>query len=98
MLARWTTPTGASAMSYQPVTAANGVIYGITDVGVLVAVDAASGLILMQRPISLDAGLRSCIGTGAGVAVARNTVYAPCDAAAVTTLGSPGAIVAYRAG
>lgn len=95
--ARWATPTGVSAMSYQPVTAANGVIYGITDVGALVAVDARRGLLLMERPISLDAGLRSCIGTGAGVAVARNTVYAPCDAAAVTTVGSPGAIVAYRA-
>lgn len=96
--ARWTTPTGVSAFSYQPVTAANGVIYGITDVGALVAVDASSGSILLERPISLDAGLRSCIGTGAGVAVARNTVFVPCDAAAITTLGSPGAIVAYRAG
>lgn len=95
--ARWTTPTGASAMSYQPVTAANGVIYGITDVGALVAVDAGSGSMLVQRPISIDAGLRSCLGTGAGVAVARNTVYAPCDAAAITSVGSPGAIVAYRA-
>jgi outer membrane protein assembly factor BamB len=96
--ARWTTPTGASAMSYQPVTTANGVVYGITDAGSLVAVDALTGLMLVQRPISLDAGLRSCLGTGAGVAVARNTVYAPCDAAAITTVGSPGAIVAYRAG
>jgi polyvinyl alcohol dehydrogenase (cytochrome) len=94
--ARWATPTGASAMSYQPVTAANGVVYGMTDVGALVAVDARRGSILLQRPVSLDAGLRSCLGTGAGVAVARNTVYAPCDAAAITTLGSPGAIVAYR--
>ena len=94
--ARWTTTTGASAMSYQPVTAANGVIYGITDLGMLVAVDAHSGLALLQRPISLDAGLRSCLGTGAGAAIARNTLYAPCDAAAITTVGSPGAIVAYR--
>lgn len=92
----WVSITGASVLSYQPISVANGVVYAITDAGTLVAFDAETGQMLLQRPIFVDAGADSCFGTGAGVAIARNTVYAPCDAGAFILPGAPGTLVAYR--
>lgn len=93
----WISNTGVSALSYQPLTAANGVLYTITDLGHLVGFSASTGLPLLERAIYLDAATVTCAGTGAGVAVARHTVYAPCDAGGFTlNAGSSGALVAYR--
>jgi hypothetical protein len=97
---RWVATTGLDVFAYQPLTVANGVLYGINDAGFLVGIDAASGAPLLHRAIALDGGFGSCLGVGAGIAVARNLVYAPCDSGGLADLAglpSPaGGLVAYR--
>lgn len=97
----WASTTAADVFDYQPVTLAGGVLYTISDLGLLLAYDAASGAPLLARAISQDAGVDQCLGVGAGVAVARNTVYVPCDAGGPHDLigldqFNPAALVAYR--
>ena len=96
----WVGQTGLDAFAYQPLTAANGVLYAINDSGSLLAYSAATGLPLATRQIALDGGLTQCLGVGAGVAVARNTVFVPCDGGGPVDLaGLPstaGGLVAYR--
>jgi outer membrane protein assembly factor BamB len=98
----WVSSTGVDVFAYQPVTTANGVLYAINDLGSLVAFDADTGAPLLDRPIAADGGFTECLGVGAGVAVARGTVFVPCDAggpADLAGLPSPaGGLVAYRLG
>lgn len=98
----WVAQTGLDVFAYQPLTTANGVLYGINDVGSLLAYDTRSGLPLADRSIAADGGFAQCLGVGAGVAVARGTVFAPCDAGGLPDLAGlpsdPGGLVAYRAG
>jgi outer membrane protein assembly factor BamB len=68
-----------------PTTVANGVVYQVGTDGLLLAHDAAKGVLLLARPVAADAG-PSFAGLGTGVAVARNTVY----------VNGGGAVVAYR--
>ena len=80
----WASQTGADAFAYQPLTAANGVLYAINDVGSLLAYDASTGVPLADRSIALDGGHTQCTGAGAGVAVARGTVFAQYNACGLT--------------
>jgi outer membrane protein assembly factor BamB len=97
---RWAGTTDADLFAYQPLTVANGVLYALNDTGILLAFDAATGLPLVRRAIALDGGFQQCLGAGAGIAVARHTVFAPCDAGGPSDLAgvdaSPGGLVAYR--
>ncbi len=97
---RWLSATGADLFAYQPLTLADNVLYTINDMGFLVGLDASSGAILVHRLISADGGFANCLGVGAGVAVARDLVYAPCDAGGLPDLAGlpspPGGLVAYR--
>jgi outer membrane protein assembly factor BamB len=98
-LPAWVSTTANDAIRYQPLTVANGVVYTLTNGGALVAIEASTGRLLLERPVSLDAELASCGGLGAGVAVARNTVYAQCDGGgpAFGLAGSAdGWVIAYR--
>ena len=96
----WVSATGLDVFAYQPLTSANGVVYAIDDSGSLLAYDALSGTPLIARSIAQDGGFSQCLGVGAGVAVARNTVFAPCDAGGPADLAGlpadPGGLVAYR--
>lgn len=96
----WVGTSGVDAFAYQPLTTANGVLYAIDDVGSLLALDAATGLPLLDRSIAVDGGFDQCLGVGAGIAVAAGTVFVPCDAGGLTDLaGLPapaGGLVAYR--
>ena len=83
----WAGHNLADATRYQPTSVANGVVYTITAGGFLLARDAATGVPVLHRQIAADAGATSCSAQGSGVAIARNTIYAPCES---------GAIVAYR--
>lgn len=100
--ARWASTTGLDAFAYQPLTVARGVLYTLNDSGSLLALDGSSGLPLLQRDVAADGGFGNCLGVGAGVAVARHTVFAPCDAGGTVDLAgvdsSPGGLVAYRLG
>lgn len=96
----WRSATGLDVFAYQPLTTANGVLYAINDAGALLAHDAATGVPLLRRSISTDGGFPHCLGVGAGVAVARGMVFAPCDAGGLSDLAGlpspPGGLVAYR--
>lgn len=96
----WVAATGLDVFAYQPLTSAGGVLYAINDVGSLLAFDAVTGFPLVDRSIARDGRFSQCLGVGAGVAVARNTVFAPCDAGGLADLAglpaSPGGLVAYR--
>lgn len=98
----WTATTGADLFAYQPPTLANGVLYQINDLGQLVGFDAANGTTILQRSIAVDGGFAQCLGVGAGVAVARGTVFVPCDAGGPVDLAglpsTPAGLVAYRVG
>ncbi len=96
----WTSTTGVDLFAYQPLTAANGVVYAINDVGSLLALDGANARTLLERDLADDGGFAQCLGAGAGVAVARGTVYAPCAAGGLPDLAGlpspPGGLIAYR--
>lgn len=84
----WALSNGSDAVRYQPTTVANGVVYTLTNTGHLLARDVTTGLPVLQRDVAGDVGESSCFTLGAGVSIARNTVYVPCDGASM--------IVAYR--
>lgn len=96
----WVSTMEMSLFPYGPVTHANGVLYSVNDVGFLIAIDASTGLVLSRSLISASGQAGQCFGIGSGVAVARNTVYAPCNGGAWSDLAQlpsdPGGIVAYR--
>jgi outer membrane protein assembly factor BamB len=79
---RWVIPnvdwqtSPAGTMHSQPVTTANGVTYGVDGKGVFYAIDSLTGMPLLLRPLVLDAGSHSS-SPGAGIAIARHTVYVP---------------------
>jgi outer membrane protein assembly factor BamB len=83
----WATYQVADAARYQPVTVANGVVYTVTNAGVLLGLDSGTGVPVLARPISNDVDGEQCVTLATGVAVARNTVYTQCEG---------GWVVAYR--
>jgi outer membrane protein assembly factor BamB len=72
---QWTHPL-LDGIHYQSVSTANGVVYVIDGFGNLIMIDGATGLPIMRRPISLDAGNNAQDAASQGVAIARNRVYA----------------------
>lgn len=83
----WAGHNGIDTLRYQPTSVANGVTYTETQGGYLLARDAATGVPLLNHRIGDDLDGAACTSQGAGIAIARNTVYVPCE---------DGAIVAYR--
>lgn len=73
-------------LHHQAVSSANGVVYTVDTAGFLNAFDAETGLPLLKRPISADTGAAATALSASGIAIARNTVYAPAN----------GTLVAYR--
>ena len=97
---RWVATTDTDLFSYQPVSVANGVAYQINDAGFLLGLDTRTGLPRLRRSLAVDGRFAQCLGVGAGVAIARHTVFAPCDAGGPSDLAGlpspPGGLVAYR--
>lgn len=87
----WTAGTSATGSHYQPVSVANGVVYGQGSTGSLYALDAAGGATLFDAQMGDGNGTCSSAQVG-GVAIARNTVYATCG----TGADGGGVIYAYR--
>ena len=73
-LPRWVYPLH-DGIHYQSVSVANGVVYLVDGLGNLNIVDAATGLPLMRRPMSIDAGGAAVDPASQGVAIARNRVF-----------------------
>jgi len=73
----WAHPV-ASHVPYHAVTTAGGLAYTIDMAGILWAIDTETGEAALTRQMTLDIGAPVVGGlTAAGVAVARNTVFAP---------------------
>lgn len=99
----WVTPTGIGTNTHNPTAYANGVLYtpggtirpnhlsGLPSVPFLVALDAATGNVLLQRPLGPDISDVAQGSVAGGVIVARNTVYVPVNG----VLGG-GYVVAYK--
>lgn len=76
---------------YTPISVANGVVYTLSG-NRLFAADAATGAVLVNAPMVDSAG-NACNGVSAGgIAIARNTLYAACDAGS----SGGGVLFAYR--
>lgn len=82
---RWAAPVGGGT-HFQPVSTANGAVYTMDNAGALNIFDAATGVPVVKRPLALDVGKSVNDAGSAGVAIARNTVYA----------ASSSVVVAYR--
>jgi hypothetical protein len=85
----WSVPL-ANGVDYHLISVAGGVVYMVTTTGLLVGIDAATGLPATIRSLTADA-LDPCVNASSGAVVARNTVYAVCDIGAV----GGGWIIAY---
>jgi outer membrane protein assembly factor BamB len=72
---RWVTPTGGGT-HFQPTSVANGIAYTVNNAGILYGMDTSNGLPALVKVLSLDAGANTIDAGSAGVAIARNTVYA----------------------
>lgn len=84
----WTASYADPGGKYQPVSVANGVVYVLHHYGSVHAFDAETGELLLEQP--LQASGLSCSGTsGAGITIARSTVYVGCDT------GSDGAGIVF---
>lgn len=82
----WASPIGGG-FTFNPASTANGLVWMTDSGGYLNAFDQLTGAIVLKRPLQLDTGTSMVTATSsAGVAIARNTVYA--------ALGSY--LVAYR--
>jgi outer membrane protein assembly factor BamB len=87
---QWATPI-ADGVHYQSVSVAAGVVYTVDGDGFLDAVDAATGSILLRRPMTVDAIAPTASLSSAGIAVADHTVFA-----ATATTSGDGVLAAYR--
>jgi hypothetical protein len=106
---QWVSPVGDGA-HYQAISTANGVVYTLDSAGTLGAWDAATGLPVLRRPLSLDTANADVAATSAGITIADHTVFVsaaagpagPAGAVAALGLAAPpdgtasGVIVAYR--
>lgn len=72
---QWASPTADGLHWGHQVSSANGVVYTMDLKGFLQAYDAATGVMLFNRPIVNS--YEAAGGLGGGVAIARNTVYVP---------------------
>lgn len=73
---QWAKPTADGAHYAHQTSSANGVVYTMDLKGFLQAYDEATGDLLLHTPIGSVPGAGAG-GLGGGVAIARNTVYAP---------------------
>jgi polyvinyl alcohol dehydrogenase (cytochrome) len=87
----WRTPT-ADGIHYQGTSVAAGVAYTLNGNGFIDAFDAASGSVLLHRPLLPDTGAPMTQLTSSGIAVAGHQVLVEA-----TGTGNEGYVIAYRA-
>ncbi|HEV3232387.1 MAG TPA: hypothetical protein VG245_09045 [Candidatus Dormibacteraeota bacterium] len=78
---------------------ANGVVYTFDTTGFLDVLDAATGLPLLRRPMTVDAGAPAVSFTSGGIAIAYHTVFVAASEGGPAA-GTPmnGYLIAYRPG
>ena len=73
----WSAPL-VDAANYHPVSVANGVVYALSNHGLLTGFDAEDGRPLLVTSLNLDAGA-FCSTLSGGVTISKGTVIANCD-------------------
>ena len=102
----WSSPV-LDGIHYQSVSTADGVVYTFDGDGFLDGFDAATGLPVLRRPVSLDVGDSAANLSSAGVAIADHTVFVAASggggaitagfaAAGMPNAPASGYLVAYR--
>ena len=92
----WATPVG-DGVHYQSTSTANGVVYTIDTTGFFDAFDASTGLLLMRRPMSADAGAPAASFTSGGIAIAYHAVYVEASEGGPSSgTAQDGFLIAYR--
>jgi outer membrane protein assembly factor BamB len=85
----WRVPV-AGGVDYHLVSVAGGIVYYVTTHGVLLGINASTGLPVVARSLSADT-VDGCVNLSSGAAIARNMVLATCDVGAAGN----GWLVAY---
>jgi outer membrane protein assembly factor BamB len=71
----WAHPIG-NAFHYHPVSGANGIVYTLNTLDVVTAVDTATGLTVVEHPVTADVGTPPSVELKAGgIAIARKALY-----------------------
>ena len=89
----WAAPVG-DGIHYESTSAADGVVWTVDSQANLVGFDAATGQVLVKRPLSVDAGAPIVNNTSSGVAVAEHELFVAAGGAGYAS--STGYVVAYR--
>ena len=90
----WLSPVG-DGIHYESVSAADGVVWTVDSQANLDGFDAATGQVLVKRPLSVDAGTPIVNNTSSGVAVAEHELFVAAGGAGYAS--STGYVIAYRA-
>jgi outer membrane protein assembly factor BamB len=90
----WTAPVG-DGIHYESTSAGDGVVWTVDSQANLDAFDAATGQLLVKRPLSVDAGAPILNNTSSGVAIAEHSLFVAAGGAGYAS--STGYVVAYRA-
>ncbi|TML00320.1 MAG: hypothetical protein E6G34_02205 [Actinobacteria bacterium] len=89
---KWVSPVG-DGTHYQSVSTAAGVTWTVDGDSDLDGFEASSGLPLVRRPLSADAGAAVTNLTSAGVAIAEHNLFV--SAGGASYLPAPGYVIAY---
>ncbi len=90
----WLSPVG-DGIHYESVSAADGVVWTVDSQANLDGFDAATGQVLVRRPLSVDAGAPIVNNTSSGVAIAEHELFVAAGGAGYAS--TTGYVVAYRA-
>jgi outer membrane protein assembly factor BamB len=90
----WLSPLG-DGIHYESVSAADGVVWTVDSQANLDGFDAATGHLLVRRPLSIDAGAPIVNNTSSGVAIAEHKLFVAAGGAGYAS--STGYVIAYRA-
>jgi polyvinyl alcohol dehydrogenase (cytochrome) len=94
---RWALPIG-DGTHYQATSVADGVAYTFDGLGFLDVVDAATGIPIMRRPMTLDTQTPMGALVSGGIAIAYHTVYVAASGGPGNGLPASAVLIAYRSG
>ncbi|HKR98328.1 MAG TPA: PQQ-binding-like beta-propeller repeat protein, partial [Candidatus Dormibacteraeota bacterium] len=94
---RWATPVG-DVVHYQSTSIANGIAYTFDTAGFFDAYDTETGVPLLRRPMTEDAGAPTAAFTSGGVAIAYHTLFVAASegGSSAPSQASNGFLIAYR--
>ena len=92
---QWLTPLG-DGVHYDAISEADGVVYTTDTTGFFDAFDAATGLPIMRRQMTLDTSFPMGALTSGGIAVAYHTVFVGASGGPGNGAPAAGFLIAYQ--